>query len=203
MENSLGCFQTNLPSYEANALSVCQPGWYDNGVLGFQNQTWGGYAAYDFSAEKLAGFSGKPILKDGVVLLYRAEYNNDSEIYTYEWIEGQQSLYQTSSTRTLSSLTEENADGELISLDASRKTASIRFGNIQHDIDFLSGTVEESYIIDENQLTRGKSDPSPARTAAMRSIALHTLQEETDGPTNSFAGIAFPDRFSSWAFSLL
>lgn len=149
----LGRFQTNLPSYEANALSVCQPGWYDNGVLGFQNQTWGGYAAYDFSAEKLASFSGKPILKDGVVLLYRAEYNNDSEIYTYEWIEGQQSLYQTSSTRTLSSLTEENADGELISLDASRKTASIRFGNIQHDIDFLSGTVEESYIIDENQLT--------------------------------------------------
>lgn len=53
----------------------------------------------------------------------------------------------------LSSLTEENADGELISLDASRKTHSIRFGNIQHDIDFLSGTVEESYIIDVNQLT--------------------------------------------------
>ena len=25
---------------------------------------------------------------------------------------------------------------------------------------------------------------------------MHTLQEETDGPTNSFAGIAFPDRFS-------
>lgn len=145
--------QTTAPAYDINTLSVCQPGQYHNGFLEFQVSLYGGYASYDFSAKNYAFFRGVPLFKGDVVLLYNRSYQNDTEIFTYEWMQEQKSLYQVSVPRKTQSLTDEST-AELIALDPSAKTASFKIGNIRHDINFLSGSGKEVYVIDENQLTR-------------------------------------------------